>query len=470
MRKFAILILFAALFSLALSPAAAQDDMDLPDFIQHTECEVDLSGESIPIYHFGDLSGVFAFITQPLLAGISDGIAFFNDHGGVCGADLVSEIETHYRDTGGDLAASQAAYDAFSTLDSPPDILVLYASADSELLRDQVAEDEIPVLISAGSVEGLLGENADEPGWIYATNPLYVDQLGAFCDFVAANPDRYPDPVIGYLSWPGAFGEAAFTEGTISYCGEQGVGFVETPELFSPVATDITGNVLNLVDAGANILYTNTLASGPALISQTVLLLGLEDDVQLAGVNWVMDTSVGLLSSGQELGSDGLPAVNGLVGSMPFLWWSEVSEPSVAFITEQAELNERSLPTRNIAYILGWGVVDTYVELYTQAVNEAGSIEAVDGALMKDLIENLVYSPMGLYDFDFQGGSIRSATGNRIAQMFFLNATGDGPATSGDDALKIPQDDGSNLFIPLVIPLTDFEDAPSLAGGMMGDG
>jgi hypothetical protein len=379
----------------------------------------------------------------------------------------VSDIETNYRDTGGDLAQSQASYDAFSTQDDPPDILYLYASADSELLRDQLTEDEIPVLISAGSVEGLLGENADEPGWIFATNPLYVDQLGSFCDFVAANPDRYSDPVIGYLSWGGAFGEAAFKPETIAYCDSLGVGFVETPEYFSPAATDITGNMLNLVDAGANIIYSNSLASGPALIAQTVVQLGLEDDVQLAGVNWVMDTSVALLSSGQQLGSDGLPAVNGLVGSMPFRWWSERSNPSIAFITEQATLNERSLPTQNIAYLLGWGLVDTHIELYIQAVNEVGSIDAVDGPLMKSIIENLVYSPLGLYEFDFQGGEIRALPNNRIAQMFFLNAEGTGPATSGEEAMKIPRDDGSNLFIPLVVPLTDFAPAPSLLPGSM---
>jgi ABC-type branched-subunit amino acid transport system substrate-binding protein len=467
MRKFAFLALLVLLIGVAVAPSVAQDDMAMPDFIQHSECDVDLTGETVPVYHFGDLSGPYAFITQPLLAGLADAISYFNAHGGVCGANLVSDIETNYRDTGGDLAQAQASYDAFSTQDDPPDILYLYASGDSELLRDQVAEDEIPVLISAGSVTGLLGENGDEPGWIFATNPLYVDQLGAFCDFVAANPDRYPDPVIGYLSWGGAFGEAAFQPESLGHCDSVGVGFVETPEYFSPAATDITGNMLNLVDAGANIIYTNSLASGPAIIAQTVLQLGLEDDVQLAGVNWVMDTSVALLSSGQQLGSDGLPAVNGLVGSLPFHWWSERSDPGIAFITEQATLNERSLPTQNIAYLLGWGLVDTHIELYTQAVNEVGSIDAVDGALMKDLIENLTYSPLGLYDFDFQGGAIRALPNNRIAQMFFLNAEGTGPATSGEDAMKIPRDDGSNLYIPLVVPLTDFAPAPSLLPGSM---
>jgi hypothetical protein len=52
-----------------------------------------------------------------------------------------------------------------------------------------------------------------------------------------------------------------------------------------------------------------------------------------------------------------------------------------------------------------------------------------------------------------------------MATMYFLNATMDGPATSGDDALKIPQDDGTNIYVPLVVPLSDFAPAPDLRPG-----
>ena len=336
--------------------------------------------------------------------------------------------------------------------------------ATLELLRSQLAEDEIPAFISAGSVAGLYGEDAMTPGWIYATNPLYADQLGSFCKYVAANSDRFADPMIGYISWPGAFGEAAYTPETISYCESLGVGIVDTPEYFLPTATDISTNVQNLVDAGANILYSNSLASGPALIAKTVVDLGLEDDVQLAGVNWVLDTSVGLLGR-TTLGSDGLPAVNGLLGSMPFLWWTERQNPGIALINEQADANERQLSTKNIAYLLGWGAVDTYAEMYIETVNRVGSLDAVDGAAIQETIQSLDYSPLGLYHINYQGGAIRALPDNRIAQMAFLNATGDGPATSGDDAMKVELADGTTAYIPIIIPLEDFSPAPDLRPG-----
>lgn len=457
MRKLALAAVGLLAGALAL-PSMAQET--LPDFIQHTACEVDLTGETITIYHFGDISGSYAFITQPLLAGIGDALTYYNERGGICGAT----IATDNRDTGGDLAQTQAAYDAYKGLEPQPDLMVLYASGDAELLRAQVETDEIPVLISAGSVEGLYDEDMNS-GWIYATNPLYADQLGAFCDFAGDNATMYgEEPTIGYISWPGAFGQAAFKAETIAYCAEQGVTILETPEIFLPTDTDITTQVQNLVDAGANILYTNTLATGPALVGKTITDLGLEEDVMLAGVNWALDTSVGLLSR-TSIGSDGLPSVNGIVGNLPFLWWSERAEPGVALINEIATANERTLPTQNIAYILGFSIVDYYVELYAQTVNRVGSLEAVDGPAIKETMDTLVYSPLDLYTIDYTSG-LRSSNQTRIAMMAFVNATMDGIATSGDDALKIPQEDGSNIFVPILVPLTDFITAPDLRPGM----
>jgi len=146
MRKVLLLVLLVLLVAL---PVAAQET--LPDFIEHSECEVDLTGQEVTIYHFGDISASYAFITQPLLAGVADAAAYFNARGGICGATITQDN----RDTAGDPAQTQAAYDYYSTLDPKPDMVVLYSSSDSELLRAQLAEDEIPVIISAGSVEGL---------------------------------------------------------------------------------------------------------------------------------------------------------------------------------------------------------------------------------------------------------------------------------------------------------------------------
>src|SRR5688572_15139567 len=102
MRKW---LLCVVVLLLAVTPALAQEE--LPEFIMHSECSQDLTGQTVTIYHFGDISGSYAFITQPLLAGLEDAMEYFNARGGVCGANIAADN----RDTGGDLAQTQAHYD-----------------------------------------------------------------------------------------------------------------------------------------------------------------------------------------------------------------------------------------------------------------------------------------------------------------------------------------------------------------------
>ncbi len=463
MRSKMLLLCVLLILAVMAAPVAAQDDATLPDFIQHTECEVDLTGETIVIQHLGDVSGSYAPITQPLLAGFEDAIAYFNARGGICGATITSEN----RDTGGDPAQTQAGYDYFSGLDPKPHMLVLYSSTDAELLRPQLEEDEIPAVISAGSLEGLYGENGDEPGWIYATNPLYTDQFGFFCDFVAANPEEFPEPVIGYIGWgapSAAFGMAAFTNETQAYCEGVGVDVLDTAESFSPAATDVSTNVDNLYQAGANIIYVNALATGPLRVAEAIHFLGIQDEVKLASVNWGMDTSVALLAR-TSLGDNGLPVVNGMYGSLPFRWWTETDQPGIQLMIENADAAQRAPQVRGISYLLGWATVDQYIEMYAQTVNRVGSLDAVTGAEIRDTFENLVYSPLGLLQLDFLAGEIRALTGNRIMQFAFANSTMDGIATSGDDALAVPLEDGTNFYPPVYLqryPAEGFGQAPDV--------
>ena len=450
---------------LIITPTLAQDTMLAPPST-HTDCAegVDLSGQGFRINHFGDFTGPLGFITTPLLAALEDAVNYYNAAGGVCGATITLPDPTTI-DTGGVPSVSEELYNRFSTANPKPSLLILYSSDDSEILRDRLTEDEIPVLIAAGSIEGLYGEDGQTLGWIYATNPLYVDQLGHFCDFVAGNPEQFPEnPTIGYLSWLGAVGQAAFTPEVIDYCRAQGVGFIDIPEFWHPAqTTDISNSILNLVGAGANIIYTNSLATGPFLIAKTLALLGLLDQVQLAGVNWALDTSVGLLSA-QDLAqgvtnSVGLPAVDGLIGSMPFYWWSEAPFHSgVAFVRQQFALNERPVQIQNISYLLGFSTVDYWIELMIRTGNRVG-FDNIDGVAMKETIETTVYSPLNISTFDFQGGAIRDTVPNRIGQLRYLGTSG-GPATSIQDL-----DLSFGIPIPIVVPLSEFSASPDLRPG-----
>ena len=83
MKKMCILLACLILVGAAL-PSLAQDMMDYPSDL--TACDVDLTGETLSIFHFGDLSGAYAFITQPIVSAVTDAASYWNSHGGVCGA------------------------------------------------------------------------------------------------------------------------------------------------------------------------------------------------------------------------------------------------------------------------------------------------------------------------------------------------------------------------------------------------
>ena len=436
MRKLAFLLIL--MLMVAVMPAAAQDEEGegLPDFIQHTECDVDLSGETITVYHLGDISSPgYSPITLPLVAAIDDAIAYFNARGGICGAELA---QANF-DTGGDPNRTSEGY--AQLVAEEPDMLILYSSADSELLRPTVAEDEIPVLISAGSIPGLYGENEDEPGWIYATNPLYADQFAMFCDYVASDPETFPEPVISYIGWGGpvaAFGLGAFTDAAISHCEAAGVEILDEAQTFLPTATatEVSTLVENAINDGATIVYVNALASGQVRVAEAIELIGFSEELEMGSVNWGMDTSVMLLSAASVRASDGLPVVDGMYGSMPFYWYSDTEQEGIQLLLEQAAANERGIQTINISYVLGWTTVDMYIEMYAQAANAAAAegmtdpseiVESIDGADMKAILESLDYEPLGLFPVDFKGGNTRAVTENRIVQMVLSSPEITGP-------------------------------------------
>ena len=462
MRKLGLLFVLLAMFAVAVSAPLAQEE--LPEFIQdlRTECEVDLSGMEFELWHLGDLSGPYGPITQPVVAGFDDAAAYFNERGGACGATIVLPDPTSI-DTGGDLEQAQIIYDRVAA--ENPRLLVLYGSPDAELLREQLAEDQIPVVISAGSVPGLYGEDGNTPGWIFATNPLYVDQFGQFCQYAAENIE---EPVIGYISWPSAFGRAAFTPEAVAYCESLGVDVIDEPSFFIP-GDDISGNVQTLVDEGANILYTNTLATGPAAIAATVTNLGLNDQVQLAGVNWSLDTSVGLLGL-QSIAPNQLPSVNGWVGSMPFAWWTERDNPGIAWTIEQADANGRDVSTRNIAYILGVTTIDIYIELIIQTANRVGA--DFTGADVYETLETLDYNTLGILPVKFtddDGNAIRDVELNRMAVLTYLGQDGGAVSLPDNPPVLAELPDGRQIPIPIVVGLEDFRATPDLRPGGADD-
>ncbi len=340
-----------------------------------TPVVIDLTGETITIYHMGDITGPYGPITLPLVHGFSDAVEYLNKKGGILGA----KVEIGWADTGGKLEEAISIYERFREAVPKPVFLATYSSMDNEALRERFAEDEIPVLTAGLSMPGLY-----PPGWIFGIAPIYVDQFGFFIDWLVENWEEVKPPKAGdeiklaFITWDTAYGRGADTPETRAYAAEKGVEIVAT-EYFEVGAVDVTTQLLTAKEAGANVIWTNTLAHGPAQILKDATALGLREEMLIAGNNWALDLAT--IAIAKE-------AAEGFIGVMPTAWWTEMEIPGVKIAAEQFAAHERTPGERNIAYLLSFAIVDTAAHVIEEAIKEVG-FENLDGAAVKAQFEKL---------------------------------------------------------------------------------
>jgi ABC-type branched-subunit amino acid transport system substrate-binding protein len=404
-------------------------------------CNEDLSGETILFHHFGDLSGALSILSQPVLIGFEDALAYFNSQGGLCGATL----EMRYQDTFGRREAAQRAWDQF-TQNGEARIMFVYQTEDAELLRQQAAERQVPIVVSSGSVLSLYGESADEPGWVFSVTPLYAGQLGLFCDYLAENWASFGlpgDPVLGHLSWIGAFGQSSDTPEARAYCESRGVRTAGA-RYYLPGIPDISGLIQALIDEGTNVFYTTSLVNGPAQLVTTLAAMGLRDQVLVAGPNIVLDTTTIELA--------GETAV-GLIGQLPYAWWDEADLPAIQtlngyWLEQRLPLYSdpaQGLAVRNVAYLLAWAAVDLYAELARETINRAGYANFNGATLYETMTNGQAYTALdGLITIQY-GPEVREA---RLTRMAAVQAV----ETEGGASYQI-------------LPLTDYIPVPDLRPG-----
>jgi branched-chain amino acid transport system substrate-binding protein len=357
----------------------------------------DLTGETITIYHFGDISGPYASVTGPLVNGAIDYVAYLNETGGIFGAT----IELQFADTGGSVDEAVAAYDRFTTEDDNVLMFIMYGSPESEALYERLYEDKIPALSAGLSSLAFYGI---PDGYMFGLGPIYPDQFGYFLDYATVHwdemkPEGAGDEInVALLSWPGAFGQGALTDESRAYAESLGVSIVweETYDL-SPTA-DTTTAILNAEAAGANVIYTNTLAFGPALLLNDLNNLGIRDKFVVAGCNWSMDVGTFAFLADPAYGY-------GFYAPFPFAWWSETDNPSIQLAHELFTTYERTPGEQNVGRLLIMGGIDMGKYVIEQAILEGGFENLTGEAIFNQLIQLSGYEIMGgLATADFTNG------------------------------------------------------------------
>jgi ABC-type branched-subunit amino acid transport system substrate-binding protein len=381
----------------------------------------DLTGETITIYHFGDLSGPYAAITGPLIHGAEDAIKAINDAGGIYGAMLAIE----FADTAGSIDEAVAAYDRFTSQNPNTLVMITYGSGEAEALAERFAQDKIVNITAGLSAKAFYGAGS---GYTFGLGPIYPDQLGMTMKFLSENWSTYKPAEAGdtiklaIISWPTAFGQGALTDESRAFLVDLGIEIVaeETYDV-SPVA-DTTTAILNAQLAGANVIWTNTLAFGPAAVLNDLNALGLRDQFLVAGDNWAMDLATYAFLADPAYGV-------GLMASFPYLWWTDTDNSGVQYAQQLFTANERPSSEHSVGYLLLVAGVDMTVEALTHAIDTVG-FDNLNGEAVHDAL--IAMSPFEVLDgvlmMDYSNGS-RSPHMSQIRVIM-----------GGPDAFNVVQD------------------------------
>jgi ABC-type branched-subunit amino acid transport system substrate-binding protein len=223
--------------------------------------------------------------------------------------------------------------------------------------------------------------------------------------FLSENWDTYKPADAGdeiklaYLSWPTAFGQGGLTTESRAFLADLGIEVVaeETYDV-SPVA-DTTIAILNAQAAGANVIWTNTLAFGPAALLNGLHALGLREQFVVCADNWGMDLSLYAFLADPAYGV-------GLITPFPYLWWTDVDNTGVQYAQQLFEANERDVAEHNVGYLLLVAGVDLIVDAITLAIDTVGFENLTGEAVHEALI---AMSPVealdGVFRADYSGGS-----------------------------------------------------------------
>ncbi|RMG93893.1 MAG: hypothetical protein D6706_14680 [Chloroflexi bacterium] len=380
-----------------------------------------LEGEVITFYHFGDLSGPLAAITAPLIHGFEDAVAAINEQGGIRGA----QIELKFADTGGSVDEAVAAYERFTSEDDNILVMFTYGSGDGEALRSRFVEDKIPNLAAGLSS---IAFYAPDSGYTFGYAPIYPDQFGYFLDWLTANwadvkPASAGDEIkLAYISWPTAYGQAALTPESRAYAESLGVEIVAEEIIDVSPTADTTTAILNAQAAGANVIYTNTLAFGPASILNGLGALGLRDEFFVGANNWAMDLSLYAFLSDPAL------AV-GLTAPFPYLWWTDADHPGIQYAEQIFAANERPAAEHGVGYLLTLAGVDIAVKAIELAIDNVGYDNLTGEAVHDALIQLGEYEPLqGVMRVDYSNDN-RSPHQSQLRQI-----------QGGPDAFVVLQD------------------------------
>ncbi len=337
------------------------------------------SGEPIRIGAIFDLTGATADVSTPYSQGQIAFVDWVNANGGIAGRP----IELLHQDYAYDVAKAEELYTQFVG-----EGIVAFSgwgTGDTEALKVKIAEDKLPFISASYSAE-LTDPTVTPYNFIVA--PTYSDQMviamkWALEDWKAkGNTDA---PKFAYLINDSPFGRSPLADGT-TFAEANGVAApLEVP---SPRgATDLTPQLTQIKDFGANYVFIQNVSSPAALALKNAKSLGLE--TQFVCLNWCANELLIKLA-----GTD----AEGVVGAIPFSPTGAGAEQAFAYATEKGV----DFGGADSNYVQGWTAMSILVAGIEKTLadgkeltgeNIKASLEALTGFETGGVTQPITFTP-----------------------------------------------------------------------------
>jgi branched-chain amino acid transport system substrate-binding protein len=260
------------------------------------------ASEPIKIGAIFDLTGPTSDVGKFYSKGITAYVDWKNVQGGVQGRKL----ELISADYAYQPPKAEELYSKYVTQDK---VVVFsgWGTADTEALKGKITQDKIPFV--SASYAATLGNPAETP-YNFLVGTTYSDQLIIAQKWALEDWKKKGNsgaPKFAYLINDSPFGKSPVEDGT-KHAAANGV---EAPLVVASPrgATDLTAQLTQIKDSGANYVFLQNVPSPAALALKNAKALGLTPQTQFVCLNWCANDVL------TKLAGD---AAEGVVGALPF--------------------------------------------------------------------------------------------------------------------------------------------------------
>jgi ABC-type branched-subunit amino acid transport system substrate-binding protein len=317
-------------------------------------------------------SGGGAIAEAPFQNALFDYVRYFNAEKGIPGVT----IKVVWIDTGTDTGRFISGYHRL--VDRGVPTIFSNLNAPLEALKPQFERDQIPVITAGASATMIY-----PPGWIYCIWVTGAEAVTPVLDYFMQNWDEERPPRLQFLIIAVAWGYEAAEQGA-KYA--ESIGFEALPLEISPhVTLDATTQLLRIREHEVDLVYIQHIISGAGPIMRDVERLGLQDEMQFSGTEWIL---------GEPLINMSPVATEGFLVARATPWLDETEIPGIGTMTD-IQLKYRGEVGKAPEYTTGWVYGTIICEAVKRALEEVG-YENLDGPAVKRALESIK-------DFDVGG-------------------------------------------------------------------